>query len=266
MPTASKRWRPSPLLQLTAGFHAAAPLAWAIYPGQWPFIVAGLAANHAALTVGAMIPRSSLLGTNLAHLPRACADRGEVALTFDDGPDPDVTPRVLDLLDRTNTRATFFCIGKRAETHPQIVTDIARRGHLVENHSRVHSNLFAFYGPRQLRRELERTQGTLHRCTGRMPQFFRAPAGMRGPFLDFALSRCGLRLVSWTHRGFDTVFHDAARILARLTRNLSPGDVLLLHDGSSSQDPGGEPVVLQVLPELLDRLLRRGLKPVPFKQ
>lgn len=261
----SRHWWPSPLLLLSVGVHVAAPVVWVFSPYYWPWIVGVLVLNHTVLTMATLLPRSSLLGPNLSRLPAESAARSEVALTFDDGPDPDVTPKVLDILEQSGARATFFCVGSRATSHPGIVAEIARRGHLVENHSLLHSNSFAFWGPRRLRVELDGTQEVLHHCTGRWPRFFRAPAGIRGPFLDFVLSRCGLELVSWTHRGFDTVSRDSDKVLKRLTHNLAPGDVLLMHDGSSSLDPGGEPLVLRVLPELLESLARRGLTPAPFQ-
>jgi peptidoglycan/xylan/chitin deacetylase (PgdA/CDA1 family) len=187
-----------------------------------------------------------------------------VSLNFDDGPDPDVTPRVLDLLDRHHARASFFCVGEKAAAHPEIVREIARRGHSVENHSHRHPNAFAFYGMRGLRREVDAAQSVIARITGRPPMFFRAPAGFRSPLLDPVLAATGLRYASWTRRGFDTVDGNAAAVLKRLTRGLAAGDVLLLHDGGRARTSAGEPVVLAVLPALLERLAAAGLKSVPL--
>jgi len=134
------------------------------------------------------------------------------------------------------------------------VREIARRGHSVENHSHRHSNAFAFYGLGRLQREVDAAQAAIAGIIGRAPAYFRAPAGFRSPLLDPVMAVCGLRYVSWTRRGFDAVHRNADAVLQRLTRGLQPGDILLMHDGA--------PVVLAVLPALLDQLAARGLKPV----
>ena len=108
-------------------------------------------------------------------------------------------------------------------------------------------------------------QQTLAALAGAAPRFFRAPAGLRNPFLDFALTRLGLQLVSWTRRGYDTRNADAADVLARLTRALAPGDILLLHDGHAVRGANGAPVLLDVLPRLLDALQAAALRPVTLR-
>ncbi|MGH8632459.1 MAG: polysaccharide deacetylase family protein, partial [Burkholderiales bacterium] len=174
--------------------------------------------------------------------------------------DPVVTPAVLEVLDRFGAKASFFCVGVRAARHADLVKEIARRGHSVENHSNVHSNWFSLYGLRRLRREIESAQSILSRLSGRAPRFFRAPAGLRSPLLDPVIARLGLQSVAWTRRGFDTVTRDPARVLGRLTRGLGAGDILLMHDGSCTLTPAGRPVALEVLPPLLEQIAGRGLK------
>jgi peptidoglycan/xylan/chitin deacetylase (PgdA/CDA1 family) len=105
-------------------------------------------------------------------------------------------------------------------------------------------------------------QAAIAGATGRDPRFFRAPAGFRSPLLDPVLALRGLRYVSWTRRGLDTVDGDAERVAARLTRGLAAGDVLLLHDRAHRRAAGGEPVVLAVLPAVLERIAAAGLKAV----
>lgn len=252
----------SPLLQASFGLHAAAlVLPWFV-AGAWPWAVGALVANHAVLTAAGLWPRSSLLGPNITRLPAASAARGEVALTIDDGPDPEVTPQVLDLLDRFGARASFFVIGERAAKHPALVAQMLARGHSVQNHSQRHRHHFSLLGPAGFRRELEAAQAQLQALTGERPRFFRAPAGLRNPFLQPVLQRLGLRLTSWTRRGFDTRETDAQRVLARLVDGLAAGDILLLHDGHAARGATGTPVVLEVLPALLERLRAAGLKPV----
>ena len=259
---ADPAWRPAPIVVASVVLHVMAVLVFAVDPGQWPWILALLASNHLLLGALVFFPRGSLLGPNIARLPEAAAARGEISLTFDDGPDPEITPRVLDLLDRHGARASFFCVGERAARFPRLVDAIARRGHSVENHSQRHSYAFALYGPGRLRREIRTTQTVLAQMTGRRPEFFRAPAGFRSVLLDPVLAGCGLRYVSWTRRGFDAVSRDADRVLIRLVDGVRAGDILMLHDGARVRS--GSPVVLKVLPRLLGELSRRGLKLVPL--
>jgi len=114
----------------------------------------------------------------------------------------------------------------------------------------------------RLRREVEATQAVIAGITGRAPGFFRAPAGFRSPLLDPVLARRGLCYVSWTRRGYDAVRRNPVEVLQRLTRGLSAGDVLLLHDGAHARTDAGEPLVLAVLPALLDQFAASGLKSV----
>jgi peptidoglycan/xylan/chitin deacetylase (PgdA/CDA1 family) len=258
----ARPWQPAPAVLVTAVLHAAGVILLVAQPSLWAWVLGGLAANHVVLAAASLWPRGRLLGPNLVRLPDASAARAEVSLNFDDGPDPEVTPRVLDLLDRHRARASFFCIGGKAEAHPEIVREIVRRGHSVENHSYHHRHTFAFHGLGGLRRQVQAAQSAIARIAGQAPRFFRAPAGFRNPLLDPVLTRCGLRYVSWTRRGFDTVQRDPDAVLRRLTRKLRAGDILLLHDGASTRTSSGEPVVLAVLPRLLARLEREGLRSV----
>lgn len=262
----SARWRPQVAIAGSIGLHMAAPASVVVAPETWPWALAALAANHVLLGIAGLCPRSRILGPNLTRLPDAAAARMEVALTFDDGPDPDVTPQVLDLLDAYAARATFFCIADAAARHPVLCREIARRGHGVENHSRRHFAGFALLGVRGMRDEIDRAQVILTEVCGRAPQFFRPPAGLRNPLLDPVLYATGLQLVSWTRRGFDTRTSDAARVAARLLDELAAGDILLLHDGHAARTSSGVPVVLDALPRVLERLQVQGLRPVALHE
>ncbi len=260
------RWRPSPFMQLSFGVHAAAGAGLILTPSAWPLAVGALLADHAALTLAGLLPRSRLLGPNLTRLPAASAARREIALTIDDGPDPAVTPAVLDLLDAAGARATFFCIGRRAAAHPALVRAIVARGHAVENHSEHHWKRFSTLGYAAMKTEVAAAQATLGALAGRPPRFFRAPAGLRNPFLDPVLAALDLRLAAWTRRAYDTRNGNPQQVLARLAddRRGGPaaGDILLVHDGNAARTPDGRPVILAVLPALLERIRAAGLQPV----
>ena len=259
------RWRPTPLTAVSMLLHAAAPATVLILPDTWPFAVGAIAGNHLLLGFAGLRPRSSLLGPNWTRLPASSEARGEVALTIDDGPDPLVTPQVLDILDLHDAKASFFCVGDEALRYPDLCREIVRRGHAVENHSQSHSRHFAAFGPRRTAVDVDRGQQTLRAITGETPRFFRPTAGLRSVFLDPVLARRGLRLASWTRRGFDTRECRADLVLCRLARNLHGGDILLLHDGNSARTAAGVPVILEVLPRLLDIIRDAGLHPVTLR-
>jgi peptidoglycan/xylan/chitin deacetylase (PgdA/CDA1 family) len=260
-----RRWHPSTLVRLSFVAHAAAAGMIAVRPPLWPWATCGLLANHALLTASGLWPRSSLLGPNWTALPAQAAAGRSIALTFDDGPDPQVTPRVLDILDQHQVAATFFCIGDRVAAYPALTRDIARRGHAIENHSRRHSNYFSLLGPRAMAAEIASAQDIIGSVVGEPPLFFRAPAGLRNPFLDPVLAHLALRLVSWTRRGFDTVCNRPATVLARLLRGLGPGNILLLHDGHAARTIDGNPVLLEVLPVLLATIRSRNLTSITLR-
>ena len=158
-------WRPAPLAWLAMASLAAAAAAVALRPGWWPWALAAVAANFLLLTVAVFIPRGQLLGLNLTRLPASSARRNLISLTFDDGPDPAITPQVLDLLDRHNAKASFFCVGDKAAAHPEIVREIVRRGHSVENHSLRHlGRVRALWNPPpQARRRVRAGDPARHR-------------------------------------------------------------------------------------------------------
>ena len=255
-------WRPAPLVWFSMLVLAACAATAAAQPALWPWALGAVAGTFLLLTAAVFWPRGQLLGVNLVRLPAAAVARKEVCLTFDDGPDPEVTPQVLDLLDRHQAKASFFCVGEKAAAYPDVAREIVRRGHSIENHSLRHSYAFAFYGIYRLRRELESAQAIVEQITRQVPAFFRAPMGLRSPLLDPVLARCGLRYVSWTRRGLDAVDRNPERVLQRLAGALAAGDILMLHDSGSFRTGDGKPVVLAVLPDLLQRIKDAGLTSV----
>jgi peptidoglycan/xylan/chitin deacetylase (PgdA/CDA1 family) len=255
----------APYVVASAVVHAGAVAATLIERQAWPFALAAVALNHGVLTAAGLWPRSRLLGPNWTHLPPDSARRGQIALTIDDGPNPAVTPLVLAQLAAHRARATFFCVGERVERHADLAREIIRQGHSIENHSQRHRHTFSLLGPTAMRAEIARAQDGIARVTGIAPRFFRAPAGLRNPFLDSILNKLELKLASWTRRGFDTVNGDPLVVHRRLVKGLSGGDILLLHDGNGAPSVTGRPVILDVLPRLLDTLETLSLCPVTLR-
>jgi len=155
----------------------------------------------------------------------------EVWLTIDDGPDPADTPRILELLERHQARATFFVIGERAARSPELVAEIIRRGHDLGHHSYSHpAGSFWCQLPGGTARELERGLAVLQ-VAGVRPQWFRPPVGIKNLFLRQALEVRNLRCVAWSARGWDSIARDPAHVAARVLRAATPGAIILLHEG-----------------------------------
>jgi len=255
----------SPILSASAVVHIGAAAAAVIQPSVWPWALGAVVANHGVLTAAGLWPRSRWLGPNWVTLPAASGARGEVAITIDDGPDPAVTPRVLAQLAQFEAAATFFCVGERVRRYPELAREILRQGHVIENHSQRHRHDFSLLGPKRMHREIAEAQDSIANVTGSVPTFFRAPAGLRNPFLQPLLDDLQLRLASWTRRGFDTVNGNPDVIYNRLAASLRGGDILLLHDANAARGPAELPVILDVLPRLLDTLRGRQLTPVTLR-
>jgi peptidoglycan-N-acetylglucosamine deacetylase len=280
---ASGSWRAAPLVRGSVALHVGAVAAALVHPPWWPWALSAVVADHALLTATGLWPRSRWLGPNWTRLPapllpgtagaaagfvdapHAPPAAAAVAITIDDGPDPEITARVLDVLDEYGAHATFFCIGERVAQHPSLARAIVARRHEIGNHSHRHLKRFSLLGPRGLREEIQRAQQAIVAATGELPRFFRAPAGLRNPLLEPVLVRERLQLVSWTRRGFDTVNGNAGAVLGSLTRRLRAGDILLLHDGHAARTEAGQPVILEVLPRLLSALKAAQLTPITLR-
>lgn len=152
-----------------------------------------------------------------------------VALTFDDGPDPRVTPVILDILKERGARATFFCVGMPALAHCEIVKRIAREGHTLGSHTMRHAWWTNFLFGRMLLREIGRAQTAVARSSGRPPMYFRPPMGLTNPHMPGALRRLGMVMVGWDARSFDRG-GDAEKIIARVVKKARDGSIILLHD------------------------------------
>lgn len=179
--------------------------------------------------IGVAFPQMKFFGPFLC---RGNSTRREIALTFDDGPDARSTPALLELLRREKVPATFFCIGKRVAAERELTARIAREGHLLGNHTYHHSNLTNCFGPGRLREELQLTQVAIAAATGEAPAYFRPPMGLSNPFTFFVAKKLGLKVLGWTIRSLDTRITDPERVVARVTRGLAPGAIVLLHDGN----------------------------------
>jgi peptidoglycan/xylan/chitin deacetylase (PgdA/CDA1 family) len=206
------------------------PLATGIYVGLGAVGAAGLAAGGYAYA--SLWPGSRIFGSALSAPKRA----GELALTFDDGPNPKWTPRLLDVLAEHEVKATFFMLGSRAQAEPQLVRRIAAEGHLIGNHSWSHPNL-ARTGARRVCDELARTTEMLKQITGEGVKYFRPPFGARRPVVFRIARELGLRVVMWNAMTSDWSEPSAERIAGRLAEKIERlgrrgrAANIVLHDG-----------------------------------
>ena len=221
--------------------------------GQPLIGLAVLAVPHLIVLWGTLSPHSRIFGPVLRRLT---TDRPEVWLTIDDGPSAD-TLAILDLLDRHQARATFFLVGQRAARRPDLVQAIRSRGHDIGNHSATHpAATFWALPPGRMATEIGAAQQTLSRLDGTPPHLFRAVVGHANPFVAPVLAEHGLTRVSWSARGFDGVSGNVEQVLARVSKRLRPGAIVLVHEGA----PHGQ--CTTIIRRVLETLDARGLRAV----
>src|SRR5438034_8410 len=200
----------------------------------------GLALSAGAGLVGALAygvyePNAPLFGRAIGRGPR---DGRRCYLTFDDGPNPSATEAILDTLSARDVPAAFFLVGEHVRRHPALARRIAEAGHELGNHTQHHVKLH-LRGPHRIRAELATAHQTIADATGRAPRVFRAPHGYRNPFVASVVRDLGYRLFGWTFGVWDSDRPGAEEIRRRVRRKLSPGAIILLHDGDG-YDPAGD--------------------------
>ena len=219
------------------------------------FAAGGVCAAGGLFAWGALAPGSQIFGRTLRRLD----DPSCMAITFDDGPNPAVTPGVLELLERHNATATFFLIGQRVRAFPGLVRAIAERGHAIGNHTETHRSL-TFLSPRRIVEELERCDEAIAAATGKSTRWMRPPFGYRSPLLDSVVRRRGgAGVAMWNVAAKDWRTHAPEPVIQRLRRTRG-GDIVLLHDGDHRVLEGKRGHVLAALEYWLPRWRDAGLQ------
>jgi peptidoglycan-N-acetylglucosamine deacetylase len=227
----------------------------------WLFVLPTGAAAAGIAAWGAVGASAELFGPTI----RRTASAKSLALTFDDGPNPSVTPRLLDLLDRYSVRATFFLVGKFVRACPDLTEEISARGHLLGNHTDTHANL-TFQLRSGIRDELMRCQAAISAAThSDPPRWMRPPYGYRNPLLDGEVRRAGMRgIVMWSRMCGDWKPQPAERLVARLAdigrSNRPYGDIVVLHDGDYRALGGDRQHIVAALEHWLPRWRDAGLE------
>lgn len=175
-----------------------------------------------------------------------------IALTFDDGPVPGKTEKILDILKARQVQAAFFLIGKNAKAHPQLVKRVHNEGHILGNHSYWHSKTFDLQSAKKISAELKETDQVIQNTAGVLPKFFRPPYGVTNPMVASAVVKGNYTTIGWSIRSFDTITKNRSTLMKRVTSVLEPGAVILFHDYCES--------TIEILPGLLDHIARLGLK------
>ncbi len=196
-------------------------------------VIAGLAIfayGVSDIRSGILVNAICKIPQNKASLPFTLPEGQKILLTFDDGPDPETTPLVLDVLQRHHHRAIFFLIGEKVERNPEIVKEIVRRGHIVGNHTWSHSPWANFRGDGYLEQEIRKTDDAIERACGIRPTLYRPPLGVTPHFLRSLMKKTGHTVVGWDVRSLDTRDVPRGQILKRINKRMKRGSIILLHD------------------------------------
>lgn len=155
---------------------------------------------------------------------------GHGILTFDDGPHPEFTPKILSLLEEYNQKAIFFCIGENAKKHPDIVSQIVNAGHILGNHSMNHSIRSTFLNRESYLKEIEEATTLLRNISGQEIKYFRPPFGVTNPEIAAAVKNSGLTPMAWNVRTFDTVTSNPVKICNKMIQSWDNNAIVLMHD------------------------------------
>lgn len=232
---------------------------------MFPEIITGTVAAGAAAGVfayGAAAAKSQLFGATFFGAPGRSR---QIALTYDDGPNDPHTQKLLDVLDKHGAKATFFLIGRYVKQRPEIAREVARRGHVIGNHTFTHPNLI-FTGQAALRRELDETEQALAGAVGEHSRLFRPPFGARRPATLRLARKLGLDTIMWSVKCWDWSAPSAEYIVKKAVRGIRGGDVILLHDGGHKEFGADRSHTVAATDELLRRYQGEGYEFVTVPQ
>lgn len=183
-------------------------------------------------------------------------NKKSVAFTFDDGPDPEITPRILAILKEKGVKATFFVIGKNAEKFPELVKQIDDEGHIVANHSYSHKHLIGFFSKKRLNQDLTHCNEAITAALGKSPLFFRPPFGVTNPRYAKVLKELKMQSIGWSLRSFDTRAKNKYQLIEKVISNLKRRDIILLHDNRA--------VTADALEDLIEHCFNKNIEIQPL--
>jgi len=189
---------------------------------------------------------------HLTAINKVVNNENKIVLSFDDGPNKNITPKVLDILKEYNCKAVFFCIGKNIIGNEYILQRIYNEGHLIGNHSYSHSYWFDLFPSKKMQDEIKQTNDLIFAITADKNNLFRPPYGVTNPMLAKAIKRENMLTIGWNKRSLDTVIKNIEKVIVRITKNLKSGDIILLHDHLENAP--------QILKEFLEEIKKTNLK------
>ncbi|MEQ1552736.1 MAG: polysaccharide deacetylase family protein [Ferruginibacter sp.] len=187
---------------------------------------------------------------------KANTTKKEIAITFDDGPAQNYTPQILEILNKENIKATFFCIGKNIMGNENILKQIDANGHLIGNHSYSHHFWFDMYSAKKMQSDLQMMDNEMEKVLDKKPKLFRPPYGVTNPNVKKAIVRGCYTLIGWSVRSMDTVATDENKLLTKIVAGIKPGAVFLFHDTCLR--------TANVLPKFIQEVKNRGYSIVPL--
>jgi peptidoglycan/xylan/chitin deacetylase (PgdA/CDA1 family) len=179
----------------------------------------------------------------------------KIAITFDDGPNSEITPKVLEILDQFNVKATFFCIGENIENNKDLLKIIDNKGHLIGNHTWSHDYWFDLFSSKKMNADIEKTSGLIFEIIHKKVKLFRPPYGITNPNLKKAIVDLNFKTIGWSLRSFDTIIKPQ-KTIKRLKRKLKSGDIILLHDNREN--------IIEILTLFLDYAKNEGYEIIPL--
>ncbi len=235
-----------------------------ILPLALAALAAGTLSSAALLSYSVFSPRCQFWASVVRGIPQ----RDGVALTFDDGPDPEVTPRILDILATHGVQATFFMIGRKVEKHPEVAARVHQAGHTIGNHSLDHDHFGINRSVDYWRKQVGETQRLITEATGQRPLLFRPPMGFKTRSLARAVREERLPIIGWSQRGYDTRPGTPDALVRKLLKRTSGHDIVLLHDGVDAQRRDAASATqrhtAEALPAYLEGLAAKDLRVLPL--
>ena len=197
-------------------------------------------------------------GMYLNVLCSANTKKKQISITFDDGPHPELTPAIMDILKQHDIKAVFFIKGRDAAENTDILKRMDEEGHIIANHSWSHSHWFDFFPFLRVKQELDNTNLVINNITGKTPLLFRPPYGVTNPPLGKAVKMLKMITIGWSIRSMDTLKRDPGKIVDRIKQRIAPGKIVLLHDN--------QPQAEEILGRIIDAIKEKGYKIVPLDQ
>lgn len=220
----------------------------------FPFLLSAVVLIY----LGIIIYGSSQIKANYFLNSINIGDADAISFTFDDGPDVEMTPKILDLLEWEKIKATFFVIGKKAEANKNVLEQMDKGGHTIANHSYNHSNLIGFFSKKHLMDDIEKCSTIIENIIGKKPIFFRPPFGVTNPKYAKVLKKLGLTSIGWSIRSFDTVEKNKEKLFSKIKDNLTKGSIILFHDTQK--------ITLEILPDIINYCRQQNIRIVSLPE